>query len=279
MSIVPGCAAFIFPMRFADPPPPLHMHSVFEFYGCRRGGFQHTVTGTRPMSHGEIWCFPPGVAHIGSGARHGHSQAVVVNLGPESFDPGDGRDEIEALLGRIRAWCTAAGHRLDLSPAGCRRSLATMTALAGEHRTRRPGFRLAIRGHLFAFLRDLARDERLGPALARDLAPASEDEQLAMVLRTCETAFRRHLPIAELAALAGLSRSRFHSVFRRVVGTTPVAHLTRLRLAEAQRLLRDTDGTVLDIALASGFGSLSRFYQAFVADTGVAPERWRRRWT
>ncbi|MBO9392294.1 AraC family transcriptional regulator, partial [Caldilinea sp.] len=48
------------------------------------------------------------------------------------------------------------------------------------------------------------------------------------------------------------------------------------RVAQAQRLLATSDTSVLDVALQSGFRSLSSFYAAFQRFTGKTPTDVRR---
>ena len=48
------------------------------------------------------------------------------------------------------------------------------------------------------------------------------------------------------------------------------------RISHAQRLLVTTDDTILDIALAAGFQSLSRFNEAFKSICGCPPRDYRK---
>jgi AraC-like DNA-binding protein len=41
-------------------------------------------------------------------------------------------------------------------------------------------------------------------------------------------------------------------------------------------MLVNGDDKILNIALDSGFGSVSRFYEIFVRDTGITPRAYRR---
>ncbi len=85
------------------------------------------------------------------------------------------------------------------------------------------------------------------------------------------------LAISELAAHAGLSSFHFARVFRHATGETPHQFVTRLRLEEAARLLRATDQTVLQIALAVGFENASHFSVQFKRGYGVTPLAYRLR--
>ena len=79
----------------------------------------------------------------------------------------------------------------------------------------------------------------------------------------------------DAAALLGISRRRFTQVFRQVTGSSWLAHVRRLRIAHAQRLLVQTARTVLSIAFECGFEDLSTFYRAFKREVGMSPNQWR----
>ena len=88
--------------------------------------------------------------------------------------------------------------------------------------------------------------------------------------------FREQVSIDDIAEGVGLRPSYMMHLFRERCGVSVLAYLTSFRVAHAQFLLVTTDATVLDIALESGFNSLSRFYAAFKETTGLSPTRYRR---
>lgn len=77
--------------------------------------------------------------------------------------------------------------------------------------------------------------------------------------------------MSDVAAALGLSRSHVSRVYTSARGRSLTHHLTELRVRHAQTLLALGAGTVLDAAIASGFGSMSRFYDAFRRVTGTTP--------
>ena len=87
--------------------------------------------------------------------------------------------------------------------------------------------------------------------------------------------YREPLSVTEIAAAAGLNACYATTLFRRSTGMTLVEYLTEHRLSHAQRLLSTTGRKVLDVALDAGFGSLSRFYEAFGKACGQTPRRFR----
>jgi len=88
--------------------------------------------------------------------------------------------------------------------------------------------------------------------------------------------YQQALSIDDLAAHARLHPKYLMTAFRQATGTTVKTYLLRLRIAHAQRLLATTDMRVLDIAMHSGFGSLSRFYETFDRYVGSRPLVYRR---
>jgi RNA polymerase sporulation-specific sigma factor len=50
-----------------------------------------------------------------------------------------------------------------------------------------------------------------------------------------------------------------------------------LKNEEAMELLRRTECTVTDAALALGFGSVRNFSRAFQKETGMTPAKWRKK--
>jgi AraC family transcriptional regulator len=84
------------------------------------------------------------------------------------------------------------------------------------------------------------------------------------------------LRLADLARAAGFSEYHFCRAFRRTMGVAPFEFVAQVRVDEAKRRLRETDATVLEIAMAVGYQSASHFAQAFRRQTGVTPTAYRR---
>ncbi|TBW55740.1 GlxA family transcriptional regulator [Marinobacter halodurans] len=79
------------------------------------------------------------------------------------------------------------------------------------------------------------------------------------------------LSLAELAECADISRRQMERLFQTHLDTSPSRHYLELRLVHARRLLLQTNKTILDIALASGFVSSSHFSNCFRDYYGMAP--------
>ncbi|MHB8076002.1 bifunctional transcriptional activator/DNA repair enzyme AdaA [Desulfosporosinus fructosivorans] len=84
-----------------------------------------------------------------------------------------------------------------------------------------------------------------------------------------------HNPLKEELKKLGLSRNRMSQLFHVQYGKTPVEYLNMLRIDKAKKLLADTQDKILQIALQSGFESLSTFYMQFRRMTSVSPKEYR----
>ena len=78
-----------------------------------------------------------------------------------------------------------------------------------------------------------------------------------------------------LAHEAGMSTFHFSRLFKRTTGFAPSQFFIRLRMAEARRLLRETDKRIIDVGLEVGYSSPSRFSHVFQRQVGISPTAYR----
>lgn len=86
------------------------------------------------------------------------------------------------------------------------------------------------------------------------------------------------ITVAELARVAGMSRSKFAELFHRTLGMPPHAYATALRIWMAQSSLAGSRVTAAAVAELLGFSSPQHFSRAFKAATGLTPQEYRRRY-
>ena len=85
----------------------------------------------------------------------------------------------------------------------------------------------------------------------------------------------RPVPVARVAAHCSISQRQLERLFAEQLETTPKAYYLRLRLEHARELLQDTGRSVLEVALASGFGSCASLSRAYRRHFGTPPSRDR----
>ena len=98
-------------------------------------------------------------------------------------------------------------------------------------------------------------------------------------LRKVEDHVSEHLAeeicVEALATLTELSPFHFSRVFKQATGMTPMQFVTRERINLAQRLIRETSRSLIEIALEVGYTSPSYFAKVFRRVTGVTPTEFR----
>lgn len=103
------------------------------------------------------------------------------------------------------------------------------------------------------------------------------DPDLAQALRFIrENAADDELTVDRVLAEVPLSRRSLERRFRQVLGRTPQAEITRIRVERARRLLARSDLPMPHVAARSGFRSAARLSVVFHRETGQTPTAYRR---
>ncbi|MFD2238213.1 AraC family transcriptional regulator [Aureimonas populi] len=148
--------------------------------------------------------------------------------------------------------------------------------LADELKTRPPGGALMAE-HLSQIM--LLQVLRLWLASEAAKAPgwlgALSDPRLSRAIGAMHADPGRKWSVAELAGLAGMSRTSFAERFRNVVGRPPLEYLIHWRMRVAADRLRRTDERVSAIALSVGYESEAAFSTTFRRIIGTSPGRNR----
>jgi AraC-like DNA-binding protein len=104
-------------------------------------------------------------------------------------------------------------------------------------------------------------------------APDSVERMATFVARH----YREAIGIEDVAREVDLHPDYASALFRKAFGVTPPRFILQHRVTHAQRILITSDAKVLEVAMDSGFGSLSRFNAAFRQLCGCSPRSYRSR--
>jgi AraC family transcriptional regulator, melibiose operon regulatory protein len=151
----------------------------------------------------------------------------------------------------------------DLSSGSPERRQASLLEIEARLR------RLALSVHA----ERLSEADSLHKAFLRvDAAHLSKAEEIACFIAQNYT---QPLSAAIIGHEVGLHPNYAMALFQQTFGTTLTKYLTQHRLSHAQRLLITTTEPIVQIALSSGFGSLSRFNEAFRQLFACTPREYR----
>lgn len=108
--------------------------------------------------------------------------------------------------------------------------------------------------------------------------PAKATSREPRVLRAIDMILKRYaeeLTTELLAQELALSPRQFERCFKQEIGSTPRQFLIDVRLGAGAEMLRTTDKSVSEIALAVGFKNPSHFSEAFQRSTELTPSAFR----
>lgn len=81
----------------------------------------------------------------------------------------------------------------------------------------------------------------------------------------------------QIGKAADLHPNYAMALFKKALGITLIDCLRQHRVCHAQRLLATTNDKIVEVAMDSGFKSLSRFHEAFQQLCGCSPKEYRKR--
>lgn len=134
---------------------------------------------------------------------------------------------------------------------------------------------LEIQARLRRASLSLRRHGREIDTTAPPLALLAGSDKLGVMTAYIAERYTENVTPAEVADRVGLHPKYAMSVFKKAFDMTVVEYVTQLRVSHAQRLLATTDLKIVDVALEAGFGSPSRFYEAFSRLCRCTPTRFR----
>lgn len=139
-------------------------------------------------------------------------------------------------------------------------------------------YEFSIYSHLLHIFTLLARFElsRLRPfAGSSDLKRRDYFDRLGRSLEYISLHYNEAITLDDAAALSGFSRYHFSRLFKEYMECTFYDYLTDLRVKAAEAMLAGEDLPITEIALRSGFLSISTFNRTFRQKNGCTPKEYR----
>lgn len=116
-----------------------------------------------------------------------------------------------------------------------------------------------------------ARTEEDGQRATFNSKIGVRNPKLAKAMEIMEAGLDEPLRSSDIAEQIGMSTRQLERLFGRYLNCSPKKYRMELRLARARTLLRQTEMSVINVALASGFTSPSHFSRCYRARYGETP--------
>src|SRR5688500_3548829 len=257
---------------------PPHSHRFFEVIYIDSGAGTHRMGDvSAPAEPGDVFIISPGETHDPSGLAT--VRGYVLLFSAQAIDPrltnadlafADGATPAVGAFGFLRRG--AHGAAPLRVPAEERNSWQLrLESLAAELDAKAPGYEELTRAELRILLVQCARLVASASQGANGVASCLA----SAALRYIDDNYRRPITLADVAKAVKRSRAYLTDRMHRDTGQTVGAWITERRMAEARRLLVETDLDITRIAHSLTFLDGPYFRRLFKRIHGMPPGEWR----
>ena len=109
-------------------------------------------------------------------------------------------------------------------------------------------------------------------------ATVKQKEYMETVLNACSYInhhYQENITLEQVASISGFSKFHFTRIFKQCMDMTFYEYLNEKRITKAEELLYTTVLSITDIAMNSGFSSISAFNRTFKSIKGCSPSEYR----
>ncbi len=244
-----------------------HRHSEIELYYCIKGSRDIIINKERfHIKEGSLAIIGSMAAHELFSQESCETISLVVDVGP-------------LLLGRYfeplaKATFSEPVFCLNSQKHNYLIALLNETAQAAENQS--DFSELVIKGNLYKICAYILKEfvsQNTSSNTSKALRSVSNIER---ALEHLYANYNKELPIEEVAALCGYSKTNFCKIFKNITGTTFHSFLNSYRIKIACDLLRETNLPLDDIATQVGFSDAKTLCRIFKSDTGITPGEFRK---
>jgi AraC family transcriptional regulator, transcriptional activator of pobA len=258
--------------------PGAHSHDFLVLgYLERDGGSLRLGEKERRLEAGDVYLIAPGVIVDSSGLAEATGWAVFFSPevfgfpAPSTFLSWRAHPLLFPFVAGVDQ--PGGGARRLVVPLEKRRSWSTrLSVLDSELRERQDGYEEAALAHLTLVLVSVAR---LAAEVVGDLK-LNDEPLLADVFGFIEDRYSESVSLRDVARAVSLTPGYLTTVVRRKTGRTVVEWIAERRLAQARRLLVETDLSVEEVGQGVGYNDPGYFVKSFRRAHGTTPLGWRR---
>ncbi len=252
-----------------------HGHQFLSLVYFERGGGRQRVGSQEwGVSAGDLFVIAPGETHDAS--RLGDAAGWMVEFSADVIEPGGDTTaflswQANPLLYPFVRSSGGEVARFEVPPGDRPEWSRRLRSMDSELREKDPGYREAVHAYLTLALVDIAR-------LAQDVVDQLRLQQrpvLAEVFGFIEDHYAEPISLKDAARAANLSSGYLTTLVRRQTGRTVLEWIQERRMAEARRLLVETDESVERIGARVGYDDPAYFARRFRSAHKTTPASWR----
>lgn len=252
---------------------PLHWHNAVELVYNEVGLCRLKVSGSQiSLSNGDFLLIPAGEIHeIIECSKNGKRFFIQFNI--TSLDGFGGINHIKPFMEKLLKISRDGHSQLQSSLEKC------ALELIDEYEKKDYAYALSLNARLFDIIviisRYLAEESGYAGAAHRPKKRAAIG-QINEAFEYIQNNYPSDITLKDVSSSVGFSEYHFSRLFKDYTGMTFLSFLNSYRIKQAEKLLRQSDKPILDIALESGFNSLTTFNRIFKKYKGCSPTFYRK---
>ena len=258
---------------FITPPEYAHLHNCFEIGCCYSGTGGVFQIGAKIYScnPGDMVFISEQEYHLLNEATPENSSWKFINLDPPALlsgylPPEENVFETSSFSG--------AGFKNVISSAEDPELAGLVHSLFRETENQKSFSRSYIRAVVWAIFVKLRQMTGKSP---KHHVPRNAGDfcRLYPALSYISRSYKKTLDIPELASMCSMGVTAFRKHFHRHTGLLPLQYINSYRLKIAASMLKNSNIQIMDIALATGFPTLSHFNRTFKKEYSCSPREFR----
>ena len=256
-----------------------HHHSAFEISYIKSGRGVYRVGGKEmDIEAGDVYLFSTNEVHCIT-EIHDNRPMVLLNthFEPRFIWSPQGNVFDESFLRIFFDRGEHFSNRLDRNNPTTKEIASLLLRMQEEAEKKPEAYELMIKTYLLNILVLLIRNYDYVSHVAPPSLQSDKLRRVEAAINYMDEHITKPLTLDDVSRRAGLSRTYFCSVFKKLNGLTPWEYVGLKRMELAKERLRHSDAPILDIAFDCGFNNISHFNRQFKRVTGLTPLEYKNR--
>ncbi|NLP45680.1 MAG: AraC family transcriptional regulator [Epulopiscium sp.] len=251
--------------------PSYHFHDAYELYYLLSGKRYYFIEDrTFEINKGDLILIKPYALHKTTDAGPPDHQRLLLSFNKNFFpQPTLMKDVIQQLYYQNHnAFHFSSHQQQDMEHF--------LSEIINELQERPIGFEASIQSFVTQILIYLARHCKNAMIANSPTHPSPMHEKISEIVQYMNIHYMNPLTLSFISKHFFISQYYLSRSFKQVTGFTFIEYLNSVRIREAQRLLRETEKQVIQIAHMVGFNNISHFGRIFKAITKYTPLQYRK---
>ncbi|HOQ08351.1 MAG TPA: AraC family transcriptional regulator [Clostridiales bacterium] len=251
---------------------PMHWHNAAELVYNAAGTCCISAAGSDySLEGGELLLIPAGEIHeIISCSKNGKRYFIQFDI--SSLDGFGGINDVRPFMEKIIKIGAGTCPQLKDSVEKC------VMDLIREYESKDYAYALSINARIFDIIVLISRSQAgslpdAGSTRSRTVAGL---KQINKAFEYIERNYPQQITLKDISQAVGFSEYYFSRLFKEYTGQSFLSYLNTYRVKQAAKLLKSTERPVLEIALDTGFNSLTTFNRIFRKIKGCSPSYYRK---